>query len=411
MIDKTRPVVIAGFGPVGAVLALALQRAGIPIVVAEEHPHIVEDQRAATMHPPTLEMLDDLAITETILPLGLISNSVRHWDRVTRQIIADLDMSVLASDTRYPFVLQYEHYKLVRLIYDRLAGKADVSIIFDCRVEALEDRGNDGVIVDLKTNVDGVSRTERIAASFVIGADGARSAVRKSAGIDFQGFTYPERFVKIMTPFDFGAEDTGYALRNFFSDPEEWCNLFKVVGDGPPGLWRVVFPARADEDEAEASAPENVQKRLRKFLPRESEYPIELISVYNVHQRVAETFRKGPAILVGDAAHLNNPIGGMGMNGGIHDAINLAQKLIDVWYGRKDDGRLDLYDRQRRTIAVNYVQAQTIRNKKMLDEQDPAVRRRNIDLLKKTAADPALARAFLRATSLMDSVEASYAIT
>ena len=403
-------MVIAGFGPVGAVLALALHQGGVPVLVAEANADVVEDQRAATMHPPTLEMLEPLGITAAIMPLGLVSSSVRHWDRLTHEVVADLDMSVLQADTRYPFVLQYEHYKLVRLIRCRLADRPDVEVRFGCRVEDVCDRGRGDVSVDLRQTIDGVERSERVAASFVIGADGARSAVRTGANIAFDGFTYPERFLKIMTSFDFGAGDTGYALRNFFSDPEEWCNLFKVVGDGPPGLWRVVFPARVDEAEADASAPENVQRRLRKFLPRVDDYPLTSVSVYNVHQRVAQTFRKGSAILVGDAAHLNNPIGGMGMNGGIHDAVNLAQKLIDVWHGRRRDEHLDLYDRQRRGVAVDYVQAQTIRNKKLLDERDPAIRRRNMDLLRKTAADPVLARAFLRSTSLLDSVAASYAI-
>ncbi len=205
----------------------------------------------------------------------------------------------------------------------------------------------------------------------------------------------------------FDTEGSHYALRNFFSDPNEWCNLFKERGDGPPGLWRVVFPARVGETDDQALAHENVQARLKKFMPRDEDYELTSLSIYQVHQRVAATFRKGNVVLAGDAAHLNNPIGGMGMNGGIHDAINLADKLAKVWAGESADDLLDLYDRQRRTIAADYVQAQTIRNKKLLDEHDPEVRQRNIAALREIAQDRARSRAYLRAASLIDSVEAS----
>ena len=93
-----------------------------------------------------------------------------------------------------------------------------------------------------------------------------------------------------------------------------------------------------------------------------------------MHQRVAATFRKGRVLLAGDSAHVNNPIGGMGMNGGIHDGINLADKLARVIHGEADDDLLDLYSRQRRHAAVKYVQAQTIANKRLMEERDPAVR-------------------------------------
>ena len=401
---ENNPVVIVGFGPVGAVLAYALQQRGVRVVVLERNDDVVEDQRAATIHPPTLEMLDDLGITELIMPLGLRSSSVRHWDRVTGDVIADFDMDVLSEDTRYPFVLQYEHYKLVRLLRDLLRNAPGVELVFGA--EALEIEN--GTIPSV--TFQGASGSRTIRGSYIVGADGARSVVRKTADIAFNGFTYDERFLKIMTPFQFDIEGSRYALRNFFSDPNEWCNLFKVRGDGPPGLWRVVFPARVGETDEQALGYENVQARLKKFLPRDQDYELSSLSIYHVHQRVAETFRKGKVILAGDAAHLNNPIGGMGMNGGIHDAINLADKLSKVWLDETADDLLDLYDRQRRTIAVDYVQAQTIRNKKLLDERDPAIRQRNIADLRDIAQDRARSRAYLRAASLIDSVEASLKI-
>ncbi len=130
-----------------------------------------------------------------------------------------------------------------------------------------------------------------------------------------------------------------------------------------------------------------------------------------VHQRVADKFRAGRAILAGDSAHVNSPIGAMGMNSGIHDAINLADKLIAVARGEADEAALDRYARQRRHVAVAHTQAQTMRNKKLLAEKDPAVRQRNHDELRRTAEDPVLARKFLLRTALFESLKEAEAIT
>ena len=124
------------------------------------------------------------------------------------------------------------------------------------------------------------------------------------------------------------------------------------------------------------------------------------------HQRVAATFRKGRVLLAGDAAHVNNPIGGMGLNGGIQDAVNLADKLARIVLDAAPDTLLDVYDRQRRTVAVEFVQEQSIENKKRLEARDPDIRKRNLDELRAIAADPARARQFLLRTSMIASQRA-----
>jgi len=156
-------------------------------------------------------------------------------------------------------------------------------------------------------------------------------------------------------------------FRNYFSDPHEWCNLFKVRGERPEGLWRGVFPLSTQDERQTALSPEKIEQRLQKFFPKLGTYDIEYVNVYDVPQRVAATFRKGRVLLAGDAAHVNNPIDGMGMNGGIHDAVNLADKLAYVLQGAAGQDLLDLYSRQRRHAAVAYVQAQTIANKRLME--------------------------------------------
>jgi 3-(3-hydroxy-phenyl)propionate hydroxylase len=246
--------------------------------------------------------------------------------------------------------------------------------------------------------------------AYLVGADGGRSVVRKAIGLDFEGFTFPERFIKVITPYDFSTYRPEFNIRNFFSHPDDYCALFKVHGERPPGLWRIVFSSRPHESDEEAVALDNIQARLHRFFPDDGPIEIEHLNLYPVHQRVAARFRKGRVLLAGDAAHVVNPHGGMGMNGGIHDAINLADKIGRIWRGEADDGALDLYDRQRRTASAEFVQAQSIRNKQLLDEADPAARQRNLDELRRTAEDPALAHQFLLRTSMIDSVRRAAAV-
>jgi 3-(3-hydroxy-phenyl)propionate hydroxylase len=234
--------------------------------------------------------------------------------------------------------------------------------------------------------------------------------MRKLAGIEFPGFTYPEQFIKIATSFDFASVNKNIVFRNYFSDPEEWLNLFKVRGERPEGLWRGVFPLITHEEKASALSSESIEQRLQKFFPKQGRYHIEYVNVYDVHQRVAATFRKGRVVLAGDAAHVNNPIGGMGMNGGIHDALSLVDKLARVIQRAAGEEVLDLYSRQRRHAAVTYIQAQTIANKRLMEERDPAVRQANFDELRRTADDPAAARRYMRRAALLESLEQAAAV-
>jgi 3-(3-hydroxy-phenyl)propionate hydroxylase len=398
-------VVVVGAGPVGMVCALALNKRGIPVTVFEQEPAPVKDQRAASIHPPTLELLDAIGITEKIIPLGLVSTRYRFHDRATQSVVAEFDLDRMRDEFKFPFVLQYEQYKLTASITAEYANAADFDVRFGHCVTGITLQG-DSVDVELASP----SGIERLNAAYVIGCDGGHSTVRKIVGIDFEGFTYPEKFIKIATEFDFGTVNPGLVYRNYFSDPQEWCNLFKVRGERPGGLWRAIFPLRADEDDDVALSAGRIEERLQKFFPKSGRYSIEYVNVYGVSQRVARTFRRGRILLAGDAAHVNNPIGGMGMNGGIHDAINLADKLSAVIKGEAPEEVLDRYDRQRRCAAVTYIQAQTIANKRLMEERDPTVRLANFDELRRTADNPEAARRYMRRAALLDSLQTANAI-
>ena len=397
MASGERRVLIAGGGPVGLLCAWRLGRRGLPVMLFDENAELQADPRAATTHPATLDLLDEDGLADDMARVGLVAPIFQFWDRPSGQLVAEFDHAILKHDTRHPYVVQCEQFKTARLLLERLRGFANVDVQFDHEVVDVS-QNDDSVSVDVRGPRGIATHT----GAFLIGADGGRSTVRKQCGIAFEGFTWPERFIVLTTPYDFEGK-RGYCPRSYFADPGSWCNCFKVSADGPPGLWRTVFPTDPSQPEADLTSDAAAQALMQKFFPSPEPYEIVHRNLYVTHQRVAATFRKGRVLLAGDAAHVNNPIGGMGLNGGIQDAVNLCEKLVKVLLDGALDRLLDLYNVQRRTVAVEFVQEQSIANKKRLEERDPVVRKRNLEELRQIAADRERARAFLLRTSMIAS--------
>ena len=428
-------VLIAGAGPVGLVSALTLATAGIAVTVFERNAVAAEDLRASTFHPPTMDMLARFGITDELLPQGLVARYTQQRDRKDG-LIAEFDMALLAGQTQHPFRLQCEQWKLSRLLVARLAKFPHVKLIFgaevasvrqdadsvrvDVRMDANRDASRD-VVMDAHTAatpqstdqdktlrpsaIQSPAQTQTFTGDFLVGADGAWSAVRQALGIEFEGFTYPERFLVVSTEFEFADHFPKLSYVNYVSDPQEWCVLLRV-----PTLWRVLFPTRADETDEAVLSDASIQTRLQNLLPQSQPYQTVHRTLYKVHQRVAKEFRRGRVILAGDAAHINNPLGGMGMNGGVQDAFNLSDKLVDILNNGASDDLLDRYQRQRRSVAIEYINANTARNKKNIEERDPEARRKTQDELRAIAADPVAAKDYLRKTSMIDALERAAAI-
>ena len=402
---EQRRVLIAGGGPVGLLSALLLGRQGLPVRLFDVNESPQADPRAATTHPATLDLLAKDGLADDMARVGLVAPIFQFWDRPSGEKIAEFDHAVLQDDTRHPFVVQCEQFKTAKLILERVRKLRNVEVLFGH--EVLDIAQTDGSI---SADVRGPDGIKTHAGAYLIGADGGRSVVRKQSDIAFDGFTWPERFIVLTTPFDFEAA-RGLCFRSYFADPDEWCNCFKVSADGSPGLWRTVFPANPDLSEGELMSDAAVQERMQKFFPASKPYEIVHRNLYVTHQRVAATFRKGRVLLAGDSAHVNNPIGGMGLNGGIQDAANLADKLAPVLLAGAPDALLDLYSLQRRTVATEYVQEQSITNKKRLEARDPEMRRRNHEELREIASDPSRARQFLLRTSMIASQRRVAAMT
>jgi 2-polyprenyl-6-methoxyphenol hydroxylase-like FAD-dependent oxidoreductase len=380
-------ILIVGAGPVGTVAALACARFGQSVTLLEARERIDDMPRASTTQPPTLEIIAQLGLIDEYLRQGLVSRTFQFWDRPTRRLIAEFDFERLRGETAYPYVVQTEQHKLALMGIERLKGMSNAKVLLGQKMLSLSQS---------ESAVTVMTEKDRFTAEFLIGCDGGSSAVRKALGIEFEGFTWPERFLVITTKFDFAAA-LGCCYRNYMADPEEWTNLFKVAGDDLKGRWRAVYNTREDETDEEALSDESVRARLSRVFVPESQRDYLHLNLYQVHQRVARQFRRGRVFLCGDAAHVNNPIGGLGLNCGIHEAWDLASLLSSA------NPDLDSYERRRRPLNIEYVQEQTVANKQRLEEREPAKREMRFDELRRMADDPAKHKSFLMRASLLES--------
>lgn len=394
------PVVIAGAGPVGMTAAADLIRQGIPVLVLEKLSDLSTESRASTFHPPTLDMLDDLGFAQTLISQGLKAPTVQYSSSTDGEL-GTFDFGNIADITRHPYRLQAEQYKLTRIILDVVQHNPLFSIEFDTEVLGIQ-QDEDSVM--LRVTKNGQERTLRC--QWVIGADGANSIVRRDQEIGFEGFTWPERFLVMTTPVDFTVLRPGISSVSYVADPDRWYFLLRIIG-----AWRVMMPVAAELTDEEALSAAHVEASIRLVVPADINPDIQHTTLYRVHQRVASHFRKGRSFLVGDAAHINNPLGGMGMNGGIHDALNLTAKLGAVINGTVPDSVLDLYELQRRTVTMEAIQNDTIRNKRNLEAKDEADRARFRDEITSAAADPAKGRELLRRIAMFNSLERAKSLT
>jgi len=385
-------VLIAGAGPVGLSAANLLADAGIPVTVLEAEPRLPENLRASTFQPPTLDLLARFGATQRLIEMGRVAPRLQYRDR--KGWVAELDFGVIAAETQHPFRVQCEQFKLNQVLAARFSQLGNARLEFSSEVTGVEQDENSITVT--------VNGSRKLKAQWLIGADGGRSRVRDALGIELEGFTWPERFLVASTPFDFAGVIPGLCDVSYFADPQEWFFLLRVVG-----VWRVMFPVRAEEKDEDVLSDQSIQARLQRIYRNEQPYEIRHRTLYAVHQRVAETYRKGRAFLAGDAAHLNNPLGGMGMNGGIHDGFNISEKLAGVIKGELNETELDRYERQRRPVALEYVNTITIANKRNLEARDPEEHRRWKEEMTRTAADPRLAREYMLKTSMIASLRRS----
>ena len=385
-------VVIAGAGPVGLTVALALAQQGITVTVLEGGTDLSTNSRASTVHASTLELCDDLGVAWDIIRAGEIIPRVQYRERKLGPI-AEFDFGLMSDYTAFPIRMQTDQARIVRIMARKLAECPSARILFGHEVRTVRQDG--GVVF---TTADTAGGEVVFESTYAAGCDGAHSAVRAALGLQFEGEAYEIRLLKILTTFDvLGAVPDLLSATYVFDDDEPFGVLCL------PDHTRVTFHLKPPEDADEVVLPEKVQARLERALGAPAgTYPVASVLVYSLHRRLATAFRLENAFLAGDAAHLNHPAGGMGMNSGMHDGYLLGKALADVLGGHASDAALTGYAETRRAVAAGYVHSRSDRNatdmrskQEMNDERDARLRR--------IAADPALARGFVLRASMFDS--------
>jgi len=387
---NTDRVIVVGAGPVGCTVAAMFIERGIPVLLLEAEAQLPRQLRASTFHPPTLELYDRFGIVDEMKTDGLVAPAIQYRDR-QQGLVAEFDLGTLGNDTTHPYRIQVEQWRVCEYLLNRLEASDLFEVRWDAAVRTVQEVDS-AVAVTLTSG-------EEIHGSWVVGADGAHSAVRKALEIEFEGWTYEDRYLVVSTPFELKDHIPDLALINYVADPDEWLVLLRTKP-----LWRILFPIAEPETDRLALSPESVQRRLHGVVDNGNDFVIGHTTMYNVHQRVAETFRVGRVLLAGDAAHINSPLGGMGLNNGVHDAWLLGDMLGSVIDETRPPDALDTYASIRRDIAVDYVQRTTHHNAVTLSSRDAATRYQALDDLKVKAQTPEGQREYLLQASMINAV-------
>jgi 2-polyprenyl-6-methoxyphenol hydroxylase-like FAD-dependent oxidoreductase len=386
MSERFDGVVVAGAGPVGLVAALKIARAGIPVQVLDCEPGIIQWPRAIVYHAPTVEMLDRLGLLDELKVAGILKQDYQ-FRTVDGEILAAPHMSVLTpQDTAFPYNLHMPQHELANAILRSLLAIPGAAVRWKTRVTGVaQDSG--GVTVTAEADGD----TREIHCDWLIGADGGSSIVRRAAGLSFDGYTHPERLISTNLVYDFEAR--GFARANFVIDPKYWAVIVKIDRHG---LWRITYGE--DASLPEETVRDRIADHYRAILPDGGPYELEAFAPFRVHERSAPTFRAGRVLLAGDAAHVCNPYGGLGLTSGLLDADLLGDALPAVINRAADDALLDRYARERRRVFLEVTGPTAAENIRRLKEADPEKKRADNARFEKLRNDPQFQREALTFT-------------
>lgn len=373
-------VAIAGAGPVGLTLAVALAERGVPVTLFEKREGLSRASKASTFHPSTLEILDALGVLAPVIHKGWRADRIQYR-QAKGGVLAEFDLAVLGQETKFPFRLHLEQSEITPGLVARLRSFPHASIQFEAELADFIEHAS-GVTLTLNTP----QGLETAQAAYLVGADGARSRVRELLEIPFDGEDYPNRVLRLMTKTDLSAFAPGLAPVTYVFDGEASMSLLRM-----PDVWRIIFRVPPTESDEQAQSPEAINRRLNRFFGVGTEaIALEGMDIYAVAKRMAQRYRQGRALLAGDAAHLTNTRGGMNMNCGIHDAYALAETLA----GPCAEADLDRYAETRLHVAAVEV----------IPRSDRAVTP-GVDWLSEVraeAADPVRSHEFLRRAALLD---------
>ncbi len=374
-------VIVVGAGPVGFITALGLARNGIAVTVIEAEDRINDSPRAAVYLPTTLEILDRLGILEDAHTAGVYNTDLQMMVAETGTRCR-LNRAEIEGDLHdYAYQLHFGQNVLAGIVQRHLLALPDTGVRFNTRLTAV-DQDDSGVTVTVATP-DG---EQALHCDWLVGADGARSGVRQALDLAFEGFTWPDRFVATNIWYD-EFEQHGFAMANFYIDPVDWA-VVAVLDDN--NLWRVTYGE--DPEISDEEALRRIPDHLARILPGSGRYELAAASPYRLHERTCDRYRVGRVLLAGDAAHVCNPCGGLGLTGGIVDADILSRALAGVIRGELEEPVLDRYAAERKRVFQKFTSPQACEFKRMLGETDPDRRRQDEEGIRLTCADPDVAR-------------------
>ena len=396
MIDSE--VAIVGAGPSGLTLAWWLLEHGIKVTVLEREDSIPKDMRASTFHPATLDLLADSGLADALVERGTV---VPQWQYLIHESGERVvfDMACLSDVTAYPFRLQCEQFQLTELLADKLAQHPHCALHFGAAVESV------------------VAEAERVrfryrhgeahhdaVCTWLIAADGASSQVRKSLNLKFDGQVFPKTSITLVLDHPFEDDIPNLLGVNYVWLPDRHYSLMRLRD-----TWRFTYSPEQDQDTDTALSDDIARAHIARVAARAADTKILSRNYYTLHQRCLDCFCHGRVVFVGDAAHLNSPAGGMGMNSGIHDARSLADHLVPVLQG-DNPTLLERYDRRRRTIALEEVQRLSARNYARHRETAADKRRVIWQELQDTVNNPTRHRDYLLEAAMIRSREREHTI-
>ena len=390
---SSAPVTIVGAGPSGLTLAWWLIQHGHTVTVLERESTVPKDMRASTFHPATLDLLADSGLADELVARGTV---VPEWQYLIHESgeRAIFDMACLSDVTAYPFRLQCEQFQLTELLAARLAEHPSCSLHFGAEVKAVTP-STDGVQIQFQHHTEIVDAE----CDWVVAADGASSQVRKSLGLTFDGQVFPKTSITLVLDYPFEDDIANLLGVNYVWLPDRHYSLMRLRD-----TWRFTFSPASDQDKETALSDKVAREHIARVSPRAAQSEIRSRNYYTLHQRCLDSFCHGRVLFVGDAAHLNSPAGGMGMNSGIHDARSLADHLMPILQGC-DPSLLARYDRRRRTIAREEVQRLSAKNYARHRETEASKRRLIWQELQDTINDPVKHREYLLDAAMIRSRE------